>query len=180
LIIAYQCFDCLKFHIGHADESQKIVRREAVSRLNTRCPNCNAAIPMERRFQAAESKNDSVYCSAKCAKKFGTKRAQARKREFHNSWNLIPGETGGLWVLTLMDAVTSTKSHPIEYLTVADVATILAVSDDTILKQFGALDGVIDIGTPGGLYRRRKRILRIPRRTLERYIADKQVKVRRR
>jgi hypothetical protein len=80
-----------------------------------------------------------------------------------------------------MRSDTSTRSHPpIEYLTVTDVATILAVSDDTILKQFGSLDGVIDIGTPAGMHRRRKRVLRIPRRTLERYIADKQVKVRRR
>jgi hypothetical protein len=67
-----------------------------------------------------------------------------------------------------------------EYLTVSDVAAILAVSDDTILKQFGSLDGVIDIGTPAEMHRRRKRVLRIPRRTLERYIAEKQVKVRRR
>jgi hypothetical protein len=67
-----------------------------------------------------------------------------------------------------------------EYMTVSEVATILAVSEDTILKQFGALDGVIDIGTPESLHRRRKRILRIPRRTLERYVADRQVKVKRR
>jgi hypothetical protein len=83
-----------------------------------------------------------------------------------------------------MDVVSRTESHTpaplIEYLTVSDVATILAVSDDTVHKQFGALDGVIDIGTPGGMHRRRKRVLRIPRRTLERYISDKQVKVRRR
>jgi hypothetical protein len=79
-----------------------------------------------------------------------------------------------------MDIVTRTPSHPpIEYLTVADVATILAASDDTVLKQFGALDGVIDIGTPATMHKRRKRVLRIPRRTLERYIADRQVKVRR-
>jgi hypothetical protein len=76
---------------------------------------------------------------------------------------------------------SSTAPRPLtEYLTVSDVAAILAVSDDTVLKQFGALGGVIDIGTPAGMHRRRKRVLRIPRRTLERYIADKQVKVRRR
>ena len=63
-------------------------------------------------------------------------------------------------------------------LTVADVATILAVSDDTVLKQFGSLDGVIDIGTPAGKHRRRKRVLRIPQRTLERFISDRQVRVR--
>jgi hypothetical protein len=75
----------------------------------------------------------------------------------------------------------STSSTPApKYLTVADVASILAVSDDTILKQFGSLDGVIDIGTPATMNKRRKRVLRIPQRTLERYLADRQVKVRRR
>lgn len=74
---------------------------------------------------------------------------------------------------------TSAPETTLEYLTVADVAEILSVSDDTVLKQFGRLDGVIDIGTPATMHRRRKRVLRIPRRTLERYISDRQVKVRR-
>ena len=56
----------------------------------------------------------------------------------------------------------------------------MAVSDDTVLKQFGAMDGVIDIGTPETMHKRRKRVLRIPQRTLQRYIAERQVKVRRR
>ena len=64
-------------------------------------------------------------------------------------------------------------------LTVSEVATFLSVSDDTILKQFGSLPGVVDIGTSGGVHLRQKRVLRIPQRTLERYIADRQVKVRR-
>ena len=64
-------------------------------------------------------------------------------------------------------------------LTVSEVAAFLSVSDDTILKQFGSLPGVVDIGTSGGMHLRQKRVLRIPQRTLERYIADRQVKVRR-
>jgi hypothetical protein len=67
----------------------------------------------------------------------------------------------------------------ISYLCVSDVASILSVSDDTVLKQFGSLEGVIDIGTPATVHKRRKRVLRIPRRTLERYISDRQVRVRR-
>jgi hypothetical protein len=67
-----------------------------------------------------------------------------------------------------------------QYLTVSEVAAILAVSDDTVLNHFGGLDGVIDIGSPETLHKRRKRALRIPRPTLDRYIADRQVKVRRR
>ena len=76
-----------------------------------------------------------------------------------------------------MNALTTPAQ---KYLTVSDVASILSVSDDTVLKQFGSLEGVIDIGTPGGMHKRRKRVLRIPQRTLEKYISDRQVKVRRR
>ena len=72
-----------------------------------------------------------------------------------------------------------TETHPTRMLTVAEVAAILSVSDDAVLKRFGSLDGVIDIGTPEGMHRRRKRVLRIPQRTLERFISEKQVKARR-
>jgi hypothetical protein len=65
-----------------------------------------------------------------------------------------------------------------EYLTVERVATILQVSTDTVARQFGNADGVIDLGTPEKLLKRRKRILRIPRHTLERFIAERQVRRR--
>jgi len=76
-------------------------------------------------------------------------------------------------------ATSQSAPHVQQYLTVPEVAAILAVSDDTILRQFGALDGVIDIGTPATKHKRRKRVLRIPRRTLERYLSERQVMVRR-
>lgn len=77
------------------------------------------------------------------------------------------------------ERMSATDSVLTRMLTVSEVAAFLSVSDDTILKQFGSLPGVVDIGTPGGLHLRQKRVLRIPQRTLERYIADRQVKVRR-
>ena len=49
-----------------------------------------------------------------------------------------------------------------EYLTVEQVATILNVSTDTVARQFGKMEGVIDLGTPERLHKRRRRILRIP------------------
>jgi hypothetical protein len=70
---------------------------------------------------------------------------------------------------------TSDHPHP-KYLIASEVLAILAVSNDTVLKRFAALDGVIDIGTPDGLLKRRKRVLRIPQRTLDRHIAEKQVR----
>jgi len=65
------------------------------------------------------------------------------------------------------------------YLTPADVATILSVSEDTVMRHFATLEGVIDIGTPGSMHKRRKRVLRIPPRTLEHYLAERRVKPRR-
>jgi uncharacterized SAM-dependent methyltransferase len=66
-----------------------------------------------------------------------------------------------------------------EYLTLEQVATILQVSAETVARKFGNAEGVIDLGTPETLHKRRKRILRIPRRTLERFIAERQVRRRR-
>lgn len=67
-----------------------------------------------------------------------------------------------------------------KYLTPDEVATILNVSVTTVTRQFGALDGVIDLGSPASCHKRRKRILRIPRSTFDRYIAEREVRGRRR
>lgn len=66
-----------------------------------------------------------------------------------------------------------------KYLTVRQVASLLSVSDDTVLKQFAALEGVINIGTQEQMHKRRKQVLRIPSATLQRFLMNKQVKVRR-
>jgi hypothetical protein len=70
-------------------------------------------------------------------------------------------------------------SVPSEYLTPEQVASILAVSVDTVLRQFGDREGVVDLGVGERLHKRRKRMLRIPRRVLDTYLAEKQVRRRR-
>lgn len=75
LIIAYECPDCGKFHIGHADKAQQITRQPPVvpaALLPTLCPRCGQPIAEERRLAAKESGNFNVYCSRKCSTK-GTK-----------------------------------------------------------------------------------------------------------
>lgn len=67
----------------------------------------------------------------------------------------------------------------VRYYTVSEVAEMLNVSDATVTRQFGVMDGVIDLGTPETRTKRRKRILRIPQRTFERFLSERQVKVRR-
>ena len=63
-----------------------------------------------------------------------------------------------------------------EYLTPEQVGTILLISTDTVARKFGAMEGVIDLGSPETMHKRQKRILRIPRQKLDRYIADRQVR----
>jgi AraC-like DNA-binding protein len=73
---------------------------------------------------------------------------------------------------------THTPSPFAEYLTVAKVASILNVSPSTVARQFGSMEGVIDLGTPERMHKRRRWILRIPRRALEQFIASRQVRRR--
>lgn len=53
-----------------------------------------------------------------------------------------------------------------EYLTVAQVAAILNISADSVIRKFGGQPGVIDLGSPETLNKRRYRVLRIPRHVL--------------
>jgi hypothetical protein len=63
----------------------------------------------------------------------------------------------------------------IEYLTVAQVAAILNISTDTVIRKFGNEPGVIDLGTAEGPHKRRYRVLRIPRYVLNRILDQRKV-----
>lgn len=71
LIIAYQCYDCGKFHIGHADESQKIVRKTKEHALQACCPNCKGPIPPDRRAATEANGSSIMYCSNECHNAWG-------------------------------------------------------------------------------------------------------------
>ena len=62
-----------------------------------------------------------------------------------------------------------------ELLTLVEVAAILKCSPDTVARKFAKLPGVIDVGTPEDLkrHKRRYRVFRIPKATLERYLSQK-------
>ena len=62
-----------------------------------------------------------------------------------------------------------------QFYTPADVASILKVSTDTVLRKFSDYPGVIDLGTPERKSKRRYRTLRIPREVLERFIVESTV-----
>jgi hypothetical protein len=57
-------------------------------------------------------------------------------------------------------------------LTSVEVAAILRVSPDTIIRKFENRPGVVDLGSGEGRFKRRYRVLRIPRETLEKFIVE--------
>jgi hypothetical protein len=60
-----------------------------------------------------------------------------------------------------------------DLLTVRDVAQCLQVSEDKVIRLFARVDGVIDLGRPENINRRRYRVLRIPKAVVERYLTTK-------
>ena len=60
-----------------------------------------------------------------------------------------------------------------ELLTVRDVAQVMKCSEDKVIRVFATMEGVIDLGRPENLSRRRYRVLRIPKQIVERYLSTK-------
>jgi len=56
-----------------------------------------------------------------------------------------------------------------ELLTVRDVASILQIGEDSVIRRFAKVEGVIDLGK-SSLGIRRYRVLRIPKTVVERYL----------
>jgi hypothetical protein len=82
LIIAYACFDCGYFHIGHADLSQQIVRVPLAARP---CQHCGGPIPEAKTLKATRFHSTALYCSDQCQKKAQRKRKTMRKRQEEES-----------------------------------------------------------------------------------------------
>lgn len=56
-----------------------------------------------------------------------------------------------------------------KHYTPAEVADILKVSTDTVYRWFRREQGVIELGSDETLYKRRKKLMRIPHSVLERF-----------
>jgi len=63
-----------------------------------------------------------------------------------------------------------------DYLTPQQVAKILNVHLNTVLRRFGECPGVIDLATPPKRGKRPHRMLRIPRGVLDRYLHERRVR----
>ena len=68
LIIAYKCYDCPKWHIGHADRTQLIIRNMAGSGLSF-CEICDRPIPIEVIDEAGRKNLSLTICSSRCQRK---------------------------------------------------------------------------------------------------------------
>jgi hypothetical protein len=62
-----------------------------------------------------------------------------------------------------------------ELLTPSEVAAILKVSEDTVVRRFANIGGVIDLGSQETRRKRRYRILRIPRTVLEKFMLENRI-----
>jgi len=65
--------------------------------------------------------------------------------------------------------------HEQEFFTVSEVAKMLKVSPDKVSRHFEEEPGVIDLGAPERLHKRRYRVLRIPAAVLNRFLYKKRV-----
>jgi hypothetical protein len=61
-----------------------------------------------------------------------------------------------------------------EFLCVGEVATKLGISTNSVIRKFAQLAGVVDLGTPERMNKRRKRCLRIPKAVLEQFVLEHQ------
>jgi hypothetical protein len=62
-----------------------------------------------------------------------------------------------------------------EYFTAAEIAKILKVSTETVIRIFQHRKGVLNLGTSESRFTRRYRVLRIPRATFELYLIETRV-----
>jgi hypothetical protein len=69
LIITYQCFDCGKWHIGHADPAQRAARGLPPAPQKVFCVICGKSIHLKRIARARARYEVVDTCSAHCAER---------------------------------------------------------------------------------------------------------------
>lgn len=75
LIISYQCCDCGRWHVGHADSGQKQIRMRSIT---PRCVICGAPIPQRRLVQARRSGTLIHTFSKQCRFRYKLQRRDER------------------------------------------------------------------------------------------------------
>jgi hypothetical protein len=94
LIIGYQCYDCGKFHIGHADESQRIARQESIDTpAPAKCILCGS--PMNVKTDVFNPNPAGPSCGTKRCKRRRQRRRQVAKRKAGREESQSGPEPGG-------------------------------------------------------------------------------------
>jgi transcriptional regulator GlxA family with amidase domain len=75
----------------------------------------------------------------------------------------------------VVESMRAAAEQPHSFYTPREVAEILKVSTDTVLRKFSTVPGVIDLGSPENNRKRQYRTLRIPYEVLERFIIESRV-----
>jgi hypothetical protein len=75
----------------------------------------------------------------------------------------------------LQAATRSSRDGHQWFYTAREVAAILKISTDSVIRKFSDVAGVIDLGSPETGKKRQYRVLRIPREALERFIIENRV-----
>jgi predicted RNA-binding Zn-ribbon protein involved in translation (DUF1610 family) len=88
LIIAYECPDCGRFHIGHADKAQLLARNNLSAPV---CTHCGQGIPRSEEPEANKSRSDAVYCSETCRRAARKQRRETRFDEFPQWLDTVDG-----------------------------------------------------------------------------------------
>jgi len=71
--------------------------------------------------------------------------------------------------------ISISAAADIEYLTPQQIAELLKVSVDTVVRKFEQRRGVLDLGSSESRFTRRYRVLRIPRTVFEAYVIEASV-----
>lgn len=77
LLVSYQCCDCGRWHVGHADWAQIRLRIQSAP---PRCVVCGTLISKERLAQAQRSRTPIHACSKLCRGLYKTSRQRERRR----------------------------------------------------------------------------------------------------
>jgi hypothetical protein len=72
LIISYKCYDCGRWHIGHADKTQLAARNLKPGEPLPFCTICDRLIPKHRHT----SRSPVTTCSKHCATELGRRKKQ--------------------------------------------------------------------------------------------------------
>ncbi len=84
LIVAYECPDCSRFHIGHGDLSQRLARQPR-SRV---CVICSGVVTDERAEQAWEAGIEAECCSPRCQTQVDNERRKKLTNELTRQFML--------------------------------------------------------------------------------------------